>query len=471
MCVAVIVASKKRVPSDHLQAMHEANPHGGGIAWCKDGVVMFRKGMTWQEIDAVQDALPRPFLLHFRIATRGAKIPELTHPFPLGMQAFTEDLTGVAEKGVLIHNGTWGDFDKYVPNGIDKNAVSDTQVAAYVAGIDEDVLNEVKWSNAIMTPKKLIYRGQWYQENGNYYSNTHWKRELEWESYTKTFNERFASAKHIPEPRKKSHQEGHNQSNGRTITKDVKKYPTTFTKSGGSGVHTKQSNGKTIEENRRAKQEKRSGSGKSAYEQAKENYRTALQLSNGVTSDMRNYQGPRAWDQDTAPLFSEEERATFHNMGRSVPVNTNLGIPRTSTAELGKYTGPYVPCPDCNQDIKTIPCACGMNSEEALEKALDEELKQLEALDKELDETLQSLDDEGEYNVEVSAGGLQDLADVEDMNAYGESLGLDGFGTADDYLNPDFADVQKTIQAEKVTMKGESTENETGWSGYPWMMD
>ena len=118
MCVAVIVQSDKRIPKTYLEAMHEANSDGGGVAWQQDGVVYFRKGLTWQEIDELQDKLPKPFLMHFRIATKGDKIPELTHPFPIGPQAFSETLSGFSEMGVLIHNGTWSDYKKYVPGGL-----------------------------------------------------------------------------------------------------------------------------------------------------------------------------------------------------------------------------------------------------------------------------------------------------------------------------------------------------------------
>lgn len=426
MCVAVIVASKNRVPSKHLEAMHEANPDGGGIAWYKDGVVMFRKGMTWQEIDAIQDRLPRPFFLHFRIATRGAKIAELTHPFPLGMQAFTEDLSGVADEGVLMHNGTWSGYRRYVPEGINADAVSDTQVAAYVAAYSTKILDEVNWSNAMMTPEKITYRGQWTQKDGNFYSNMHWERELAWNTY-------MSSRTVTPRQTKKSHQDNRNQVNGRKVGQ----YQTQFNKVG-KGVHAVQSNGKTIKENREAKKSKRNpvendnyySDRHDPYDRALAGYRQSVGLASG-----------RNWRDETTPLFKDSEIPSYPRL-----VQSNYNV---SNGRVDKYLGPNVPCPDCKKNITQIPCECGMDSESQLEDALDAELtkrdneldaelKALEALDAEIDAAM----DEA---LEVASGDLGDLADVEDLNAYGMSAGLDGMGSSD-YMDPEFAEIQKTIR-------------------------
>lgn len=180
MCVAVLVESDKPISLEDLQRMERANPDGGGLAWCAGGMVHFRKGLKAREIHALQDALPRPYLMHYRIATRGASVPELTHPFPIGIQAFDPDLAGFTPHGVIIHNGTWSDFEKWIPGGIDPKSVSDTQVAAYLVGFDEAVLDSVRWSNAIMrvSPEghpDVTLRGQWTEVDGNQYSNTHWR--------------------------------------------------------------------------------------------------------------------------------------------------------------------------------------------------------------------------------------------------------------------------------------------------------
>ncbi len=185
MCVAVVVESNTNLSDADLQSMARHNPDGGGVAWVSGSVVHFRKGLTWEDVAKLQAKLPRPFLLHFLIATRGGKAPELTHPFPVGLQAFDEELTGFS-KAVIIHNGTWSEFNRYVPKGVDWNAVSDTQVAAYVAGWDESILDEVRWSNAIMRATDdgkadVTLRGDWTEHDGNLFSNLHWRNTYSWQ--------------------------------------------------------------------------------------------------------------------------------------------------------------------------------------------------------------------------------------------------------------------------------------------------
>lgn len=179
MCVAVVIESPRPVPTEQIRLMAETNPDGGGVAWIDGDTIQFRKGLTWQEVAWLSSELPRPFLMHFRIATRGEAIPELTHPFPVGWQALDGDLSGSAP-AVVIHNGTWNGYDRHIPRGIDPRSVSDTQIAALVAGEREDILDHVGWSNAIMRAAghgraDLTLRGNWHEFEGNLYSNLHWQ--------------------------------------------------------------------------------------------------------------------------------------------------------------------------------------------------------------------------------------------------------------------------------------------------------
>src|SRR5579864_305402 len=181
MCVAVLVESKDPTP-DEIRSMARQNPDGGGIAWVDGNLVHYRRGLNADKAIALVAKLPRPYFMHFRIATRGKPIPQLTHPFPVGFAAISgaDDLKGMAA-AVLMHNGTWQDFRKYVPPGIDADAVSDTQIAAYMVGVSgEDILDHVPWSNAIMRAAgegraNITLRGNWTEHNGNQYSNLHWQ--------------------------------------------------------------------------------------------------------------------------------------------------------------------------------------------------------------------------------------------------------------------------------------------------------
>lgn len=304
MCVAVIVESQNRIPTKYLEAMHKANDDGAGLAWISGDQIQYRKGLTWQEIDELQDKIPRPFLMHFRIATRGAPIPELTHPFPIGMQAFSDDLVGLAP-AVLIHNGTWSDFRRYVPVGINEHVVSDTQTAAYAVEHDEDILNEVGWSNALLRAKgegraDLTLRGRWMDFEGNQYSNLYWKAELNRPVYTHQPAPVTYGGKSYKSPGSMTQEEwqAYLKSFGHTYVPDARK------KGEAPKSHQKKESKKDRRRARRAKQ------------------------ANVALND-----NEFAWDGE--PLYNKD------------------GTPNMQSLR------PSVKCPDCKKEITTIPCECG----------------------------------------------------------------------------------------------------------------
>lgn len=99
MCLAIVKPGSVNVPEEHLAAGWQANSDGGGFAYVEDGKVQFQKGfLKYQDFltayKATSERLPNsPFLIHFRIASMGAKGADNTHPFPV-------------PGGALIHNGT-----------------------------------------------------------------------------------------------------------------------------------------------------------------------------------------------------------------------------------------------------------------------------------------------------------------------------------------------------------------------------
>lgn len=160
--------------------MEGDNPDGAGIAWIEEGSCFYLRGLNAKQIFDLQRTLPRPFFLHFRYATRGGKSMNLTHPFPLGDAAFTAGLAGSSELGVLMHNGTWHGYEKHIPEHINPERVSDTQVAAYVIPfVGHDILDDVSWATAVMFQKdgewNINYRGTWVSHKGNRYSNLNWQ--------------------------------------------------------------------------------------------------------------------------------------------------------------------------------------------------------------------------------------------------------------------------------------------------------
>lgn len=107
MCV--IAVCEKRFPTlEELKLMEEHNPDGGGLAWRKDGKVEFIKGLTAEEMFSVFESITLPCIIHFRIATVGAKGKLLCHPFPVDETAPLK-LFGSAN-AVLFHNGTFREW-------------------------------------------------------------------------------------------------------------------------------------------------------------------------------------------------------------------------------------------------------------------------------------------------------------------------------------------------------------------------
>ena len=112
---------------DEINAMWEANPQGGGVAWREQRrdadadivdehgqpqmVVKWRKGLSLVEMQEQIANLPTPFVAHFRVASVGdGGVKWLTHPFPI-QEGVPLTLEGTAEHSVLFHNGHWGRWE------------------------------------------------------------------------------------------------------------------------------------------------------------------------------------------------------------------------------------------------------------------------------------------------------------------------------------------------------------------------
>lgn len=191
MCVAAII--NQPVSLAYLKEMEDSNPHGGGVAWpdYAAGVMRFRKGLDHRQIHAMQETgeLAYPYLLHFRWATEGDKVPQMTHPFPVGVRALFGELEGAADR-VLIHNGTmsWAQQKYWVPDTDYMyhipweliNRASDTAIAAWLMTEpgSEDILKALKWATCVGSVRdgKLVteLEGDWENFEGNQYSNLHW---------------------------------------------------------------------------------------------------------------------------------------------------------------------------------------------------------------------------------------------------------------------------------------------------------
>jgi predicted glutamine amidotransferase len=141
MCVILVCPADVRPDRKTLDACHEANPHGAGVAWREDGEVRWFKGLEPDELEPLIANLTGEIVIHFRWASVGEVTPKLCHPFPITACATTR-LSGHA-RAVLFHNGTWCQWRETLrrmpkhrmPDGL----LSDTRVAASLVdlcGID-----------------------------------------------------------------------------------------------------------------------------------------------------------------------------------------------------------------------------------------------------------------------------------------------------------------------------------------------
>ncbi len=113
MCIICVSPAKIRQPSiSSIRTMFEANPHGAGYMYARDGMVHISKG--YMNIDDFLAALKDehftakdPVVYHFRISTQAGVNPQMTHPFPLSnqpahMKALDVDCRcGVAHNGII----------------------------------------------------------------------------------------------------------------------------------------------------------------------------------------------------------------------------------------------------------------------------------------------------------------------------------------------------------------------------------
>ena len=111
MCVILIKQSDKQLSKTILRTSSKINPHGLGIVWLDTYETTYHKSSAWKTL--VTD---RPFIAHFRYATKGKVNKANTHPFICGKN--TDEL--------LMHNGT-------IPN-IGTDAKSDSRMLAEYLG-------------------------------------------------------------------------------------------------------------------------------------------------------------------------------------------------------------------------------------------------------------------------------------------------------------------------------------------------
>ncbi len=120
MCV-ILQCDGKMPKSSMLKDAQDTNPHGGGFAYTKNGLVHWEKGLhvTAKYIEKYikRNKLTKAnnLIVHFRIKTHGDTNDMLCHPFPLGLNkdgsALKNRVIGSTTKAVMFHNGIWSEYD------------------------------------------------------------------------------------------------------------------------------------------------------------------------------------------------------------------------------------------------------------------------------------------------------------------------------------------------------------------------
>ena len=141
-----------RVDDFILDNAEAINPDGFGIVYTDDNSCY-----TTMDYDKARELLDvnRPYVAHYRYATRGVVNTSNTHPFPI-----TENMW-------LFSNGTVADL------GDDKT--SDTLVVSQILSRTpprywRDLLSMTETRFCITSPTKTTRYGEWHERNGIYYS-------------------------------------------------------------------------------------------------------------------------------------------------------------------------------------------------------------------------------------------------------------------------------------------------------------
>lgn len=181
MCI-IFANQTTRPDDDILRRADERNSDGIGVAWRDADKVRWRKGLQIGELLELIPEIPFPHVIHFRAATVGGEIDELTHPFPVKWgQLPTIEGTAPA---VLFHNGHWHDWRKALLNvaiggklRIPKGPFSDSRALACITAIlgpESYQLFELESQRiALLGTKELALWGNWTKsdDKGHSYSN------------------------------------------------------------------------------------------------------------------------------------------------------------------------------------------------------------------------------------------------------------------------------------------------------------
>jgi len=183
MCV--IAVCNRMLTEEELTNCWRSNSDGAGVAWMSRKVVRWKKGfMTKEDLEKWYFELsppPIPHVVHFRSATAGDIVPELTHPFVIDVVKST--IKGKTKRGVLFHNGVITNWEikldliglwciknnRKLPEGqwSDSRAVA---ALCRILGTDYLRAQDGKW--VMVVPRGIFTFGNFIKRDGVLFSNT-----------------------------------------------------------------------------------------------------------------------------------------------------------------------------------------------------------------------------------------------------------------------------------------------------------
>lgn len=182
MCV-IIIARTVFPSMTVLKQAEESNPDGAGMCWFEEDKVKWAKGLKADDIFEIGQDTPKPWVIHFRWASFGPKVPQLCHPFPINRDASLE-LQGETDRSVFFHNGHVKNIEQRMYEALGRTNMtcppgpwSDSRGMAFVIDKFGVPMLNFQPSNqkfAVMSVAKreeklvpLIYRyGEWEQQDG-----------------------------------------------------------------------------------------------------------------------------------------------------------------------------------------------------------------------------------------------------------------------------------------------------------------
>lgn len=181
MCVILVCPPDVRPDRATLDACHQANPHGAGVAWREGGMVKWLKGLEPDELEPLVARLPGEVVIHFRWASVGEVSPRLCHPFPVTGTANTR-LSGQA-RAVLFHNGTWRKWRETLrlmpKDRLAGGLLSDSRVAASLVDLcGIEALQQLPGRYVVFDHGFTERFGDWHPWGGMQVSNLGFTQEL-----------------------------------------------------------------------------------------------------------------------------------------------------------------------------------------------------------------------------------------------------------------------------------------------------